>query len=203
MKRIIDHFLWQWKQDDFRKPLLIRGARQVGKTYSVRNLGASYADFAEINLEFQADAQRVFEKDLDPDEPAREISPVIHSRLLGLLGEYLALGGMSDVVQHWINKKDLLACTKIHHMLLNAYRQDFAKYARKLQIKYVELMFNHIPTQLGRKFKYSLIEGDYRKRELAPALELVVTAGVAHKVYYSAGQEIPFGAQINPRPSTS
>ena len=88
-------------------------------------------------------------------------------------------------------------------MLLNAYRQDFAKYARKLQIKYVELMFNHIPTQLGRKFKYSLIEGDYRKRELAPALELVVTAGVAHKVYYSAGQEIPFGAQINPRPSTS
>lgn len=296
LKRIIDHFLEEWKHDNSRKPLLIRGARQVGKTYSVRSLGATYSDFAEINLELRTDAQHVFEKDLDPiricrelslilrkpivpgktllffdeiqvvpraitalryfyemlpelhviaagslldfaieevgmpvgrvqslymhplsfieylaaigdsliiDEimhhkPDQEISPVIHAKLLGLLGEYLALGGMPDVVQHWANKKDPLACTKIHHTLLNSYRQDFAKYARKLQIKYVELMFTHIPMQLGKKFKYSLIEGDYRKRELAPALELLVTAGIAHKVYYSAGQGIPLGAQIDP-----
>lgn len=296
LRRIIDHFLREWKQDDSRKPLLIRGTRQVGKTYSVRNLGASYPDFAEINFELQTDAQHVFEKDLDPvricrelsliikkaivpgktllffdeiqvvpraittlryfyemfpelhviaagsllnfaieevgipvgrvqslymhplsfieyltamgdtlivdeimhHEPDQEISPVIHAKLLGLLGEYLALGGMPDVVQRWVNKKNPLECTKIHHTLLNSYSQDFAKYARKLQIKYVELMFKHIPMQLGKKFKYSLIEGDYRKRELAPALELLVTAGIAHKVYYSAGQGIPLGAQIDP-----
>ena len=53
--------------------------------------------------------------------------------------------------------------------------------------------------QLGRKFKYNLIEGEYRKRELSPALDLLVTAGVAHKVFYSAGQGIPLGAQIDPQ----
>jgi hypothetical protein len=102
-------------------------------------------------------------------------------------------------VQRWVDKKDPLGCAKVYSRLLSTYQQDFDKYARKLQIKYVELVFTHIPMQLGRKFKYSLIEGDYRKRELAPALDLLVTAGVAHKVYYSAGQGVPLGAQIDPQ----
>jgi len=49
----------------------------------------------------------------------------------------------------------------------------------------------------GRKFKYSVIDGDYRKRELAPALDLLVTAGIVHKVYHSSGQGIPVGAQAD------
>lgn len=61
MRRIIDHFLAQWKTDALRKPLLMRGARQVGKTYSVRNFGKTYNDFAEINLELQPNARNVFE----------------------------------------------------------------------------------------------------------------------------------------------
>jgi len=39
MKRIIDHYLGEWKQRTDRKALLLRGARQVGKTYAVRELG--------------------------------------------------------------------------------------------------------------------------------------------------------------------
>lgn len=33
-KRIIDFHLDKWKTDPFRKPLILRGARQVGKTYA-------------------------------------------------------------------------------------------------------------------------------------------------------------------------
>ena len=69
----------------------------------------------------------------------------------------------------------------------------------RIQCKYVAVVFEHIPMQLGRKFKYSLIDGDYRKRELTPALDLLMTAGVAHKVFYSAGQGIPLGAQVDPQ----
>lgn len=297
MKRIIDHFLQEWKLDSLRKPLLIRGARQVGKTYSVRELGISYKDFVEINFELQTDAQIIFEKDLDPKRILRElsliankpiipgltllfldeiqsvpraiialryfyemipelhivvagslldfaidqvgipvgrvqslymyplsfieylaatgnklfvneilnhavdekISEVIHNKFLGFLGEYLAIGGMPHSVQQWIDKKNPLDCSKIINTLLSAYRQDFSKYARKLQIKYVELLFDNIPIQIGRKFKYSLIDGDYRKRELSPALNLLVTAGIAHKVFYSAGQGVPLGGQMDPR----
>lgn len=128
-----------------------------------------------------------------------EMGQVIHTKLLGLLGEYLAIGGMPHSVQHWIAKKAPLGCAKIHNSLLDTYRQDFGTYARKLQVKYVALLFENIPLQLGRKFKYNLIDGDYRKRELAPALDLLVTAGVAHKVFYSSGQGIPIGAQIDPQ----
>lgn len=51
MNRIIDYFLQEWKHKDSRKSLLLRGARQVGKTHSVRKLGMSYEDFVEINFE--------------------------------------------------------------------------------------------------------------------------------------------------------
>lgn len=36
MKRLIDHYLRSWKNNSERMPLLIRGVRQVGKTYAVR-----------------------------------------------------------------------------------------------------------------------------------------------------------------------
>lgn len=50
-KRKIDHALVEWKEDVSRKPLLMRGARQVGKTTAVRELGKRFDAFVEINLE--------------------------------------------------------------------------------------------------------------------------------------------------------
>ena len=92
MKRIIDHFLLQWKHDGGRKPLLIRGARQIGKTYSVRQLGATYSDFVEINLELKTEVFDVFEKDLDPARICRELSliakrPIVPGKTLLFLDE--------------------------------------------------------------------------------------------------------------------
>ena len=52
-KRHIDDKLRQWKEDPRRKPLLIRGARQVGKSTAVRHLGKSFKYYLEINLEKQ------------------------------------------------------------------------------------------------------------------------------------------------------
>jgi uncharacterized protein len=48
MKRSIDHYLIEWKQSPQRKPLLLRGARQVGKTYAAHQLGKSFENFVEI-----------------------------------------------------------------------------------------------------------------------------------------------------------
>jgi len=128
-----------------------------------------------------------------------EMSQIAHSKLLGLLAEYLVFGGMPQSIEQWKRTKDPLSCGKIHSMLLDFYRQDFSKYARTKQIKYVASLFQNIPIQLGKTFKYSSIEGEYRKRELAPALDLLVTAGVAHKVFFSSGQGVPLGAQSDPQ----
>jgi len=130
-----------------------------------------------------------------------EQMPLLHviaaGSLLDLLSHYLAIGGMPEVVYLWKETQNPFECTVVQETLLTTYRQDFVKYARQNQIKWVELVFNHVPRQLGQKFKYSLIEGDYRKRELAPCLDLLTTAGVVHQIFLAAGQGLPLGAQAN------
>ena len=130
-------------------------------------------------------------------EPGTEISAFIHDKCLHLISMYLALGGMPEVIDCWLETKNALECIKVHNSLLKAYRQDFEKYAKKNQIPYVSLLFDILPHRLGTKFKYSDIEGEYRKRELQPALNLLKTAGIIHKVHSCSGQGFPIGSQTN------
>jgi hypothetical protein len=296
LKRFIDRYLQEWKENPERLSLLLRGARQVGKTYSVRKLGSSFSEFVEINFELIPKAKDIFEKDLLPERIIRDLSlllqkpinpgktllffdeiqecpnavkslryfyemlpslhviaagslldfiieeiglpvgrvssfymhplsffeflqalekdilikemiespltssinEVAHSALLELLGEYFAIGGMPKAVQSWRAYRSPQKCFEIHQSLLSTYVQDFNKYAKKYQIKYLSLLFNQIPWHLGNLFKFSKIPGEFRKRELSPALDLLSTAGVIHKVYQNNGQGIPIGAGANP-----
>lgn len=51
LRRKIDKFLDEWKMDEDRKPLLIKGARQIGKTESIKHFAARhYSNFIEINF---------------------------------------------------------------------------------------------------------------------------------------------------------
>ena len=51
IQRNIDSELSAWKEDSMRKPLLLRGARQVGKSSAVKNFGKQFEYFAEVNFE--------------------------------------------------------------------------------------------------------------------------------------------------------
>ena len=59
-KRNIDHYLLEWKNSQRRKPLLVRGARQVGKSSSIRHLGESFDYFVEINFETRPEYRQIF-----------------------------------------------------------------------------------------------------------------------------------------------
>ena len=51
LKRKLDLFLEAWKQDRNRKPLIVKGPRQVGKTESIRKFGIeNYENVIEINF---------------------------------------------------------------------------------------------------------------------------------------------------------
>ena len=56
LARSIDVALLEWKESPLRKPLLVRGARQVGKSSSVRHLGETFKYFLEVNLERNPDS---------------------------------------------------------------------------------------------------------------------------------------------------
>lgn len=294
-KRIIDLHLDNWKADPYRKPLLVRGARQVGKTYAVRRLGQEFKYFVEVNFEKLVAARALFEKDLNPERiiqalslylktpivpgetllffdevqeapqaiialryfyeempslhviaagsllefaiekigvPVGRISmlymypmsfleyliatqdylmatmildhpegmPVeesIHTRILDKLGEYLSIGGMPEVVARWVQTKDPHLSLQVLHEISATYRQDFEKYARKAQVKYLEQLFRQIPHMISKEFSYSEIHGEYRKRELAPALALLEQTNIIHIIRHSSGQGIPIGAEVD------
>jgi uncharacterized protein len=95
MKRHIDKYLLEWKSNPTRKVLLIRGARQVGKTYSVRELGKSFRYYLEVNLESDKAVHHFFQYDLSPDEIRRNLSayyniPVIDGETLVFFDEIQA-----------------------------------------------------------------------------------------------------------------
>ena len=65
LKRDIDTVLEAWSRERMRKPLLLRGVRQCGKTSAVRELAKRFDHYVEINLERQVSLHAVFEGDLD------------------------------------------------------------------------------------------------------------------------------------------
>lgn len=295
MKRLIDNHLLEWKKSKLRMPLLIRGARQVGKTYAAINLGKTFDDFVEVNFERNPELAIAFEKNLEPariledltillkrpiipgktllffDEiqecvnafkslryfyelmPSLHViaagsfldfqiekigiavgrvewlymypmsfleflyavnhqllaqkivnhdlnqpmSESIHNLALSLVGEYLAIGGMPAAVKCWRDSRDIFNCGRLLQTISNTYRMDFDKYAKHSQIKYLDLLFQHIPRRLSKKFKYSEVSQQYKARELEPALTLLCMAGIVTKVLESSGQGIPLGAQAS------
>lgn len=75
MKRDIISKLQYWSKKTNRKPLIIRGARQVGKTFVIRQLGKQYFNdlFIEINLEKNPDWRSVFDTNFDVKRIISEI----------------------------------------------------------------------------------------------------------------------------------
>ena len=68
MYRKIMRFLEAWKEDEHRKPLVLQGARQVGKTYSVLEFGRTcYENVAYFNFETNPKMNETFEEDISPD----------------------------------------------------------------------------------------------------------------------------------------
>lgn len=292
MKRIIDYHLLEWKNEGNPKPLILRGARQVGKTHAVRTLGKTFTHFVEVNLEENEVARQIFEQNLDVnrivlqlteltkkqiekgstllfideiqnvpkavialryfyetmpglhviaaasllhlateqvgmpvgrvamlymyplsfleflvalghrqwaqaiiERPALAIEP-LHEKLLSILGMYLAIGGMPAAINEWIEKQNSRAVKKEHAYLIDTYKQDFGKYAQKHQIKHLNELFLKGIEQISKRFVFAHV-GEYQKRELAPALELLEKAGLFYQIVRSAGQGIPIGAQAD------
>jgi len=87
MRRTILGVLNHWKSLDNRKVLLLRGARQVGKTYIVRELAKDFDHFLEVNFEKNTDVKHFFDQNLEPDRICTNLSayygiPVIDGKTL-------------------------------------------------------------------------------------------------------------------------
>ena len=91
--RKIDEELLTWSKEEDRKVLLLRGARQVGKSSAVRNLGKSFKYYVEINFENASDQVKVlFQPGISPQEICMKLSvltliPIVPGETLLFLDE--------------------------------------------------------------------------------------------------------------------
>ena len=75
LKRKIDDYLIEWKNNTDRLPLIVKGARQIGKTNAIRNFGEkNYEVFIEINFVFQSQFKTIFDNGYDVDEIIKSIT---------------------------------------------------------------------------------------------------------------------------------
>ena len=75
-KRLIDNYLSEWASRDTHKPVLLRGARQVGKSTAVKELSKKFDSFVEINFEKQPKYKILFDDDLDVKRIVPQISAI-------------------------------------------------------------------------------------------------------------------------------
>ena len=84
MKRKIETALRSWKEKTAgRKPLLISGARQVGKTYTIRQFGKhAYENTVYVNLENNPDIAALFDGEIEPSRLIKYLEAVMQCRIL-------------------------------------------------------------------------------------------------------------------------
>jgi len=292
MKRSAYNHLKTWTNLKDRRPILLRGARQVGKSHLVRQLAENFDQFLELNFEEKPNAKIIFEGPLTPSEiipkiegllnkkiePGRtllffdeiqdcphaitalryfyekmpelhviaagslldfeldkigvpvgrveflfinplsfdefcvalgedvlleqkyqfsKISDVAHQRLLELIRIYSLVGGMPAVVESYRVTRSFIECQRIQNVILNTYRQDFSKYAKKQQIQHIEKVFDAVPRLLGQKLKYSHISSEAKSQTINDALALLCKARVVFKNFHSAANGVPLGSEVN------
>ena len=75
LKRKIDDYLIKWKKNPDRLPLIIKGARQIGKTNAIKNFGeSSYKTYIEINFALQPQFKTIFEDGFEVDNIIKNIT---------------------------------------------------------------------------------------------------------------------------------
>jgi len=114
INRKIDNDLSLWVKESKRKPLLLRGARQVGKSSTVRNLAKQFDYFLEVNFEKDNIARDLFaKKNLDPHKLSQELAviyniPVIPGKTLLFFDEIQSsLPAISSLRYFYENYNDL------------------------------------------------------------------------------------------------
>ncbi len=74
LPRLIDNVLVTWKNEAKHKPILLRGARQVGKSSAIRHLARQFEHFVEVNFERQPQLKELFAGELDVKQISSKLS---------------------------------------------------------------------------------------------------------------------------------
>src|SRR3989338_1044479 len=131
LKRSLEETLLKWKTSPLRKPLIIRGARQVGKTSLVRKFGTNhFAQMIEINLE-KKDHFAIFDKATSVEDFLKRVSlffdqKIISHQTLLFIDEIQESQNMMELLRFFAEEKPDLPVITAGSLLEAKIRKDWS-----------------------------------------------------------------------------
>jgi predicted AAA+ superfamily ATPase len=131
-------------------------------------------------------------------EAYHDFTPLsLHDTAMDLYKTYLAVGGMPQAVQEYLNTGDFNFVLSAQKTIGNAYIADMAKYAAPQETNKIMAAWRSIPAQLAkenRKFQYKMIKSGARAYEFEAPLDWLRFAGVIHKCVRVKEGKLPLTA---------
>ena len=82
MKRQFEEKLMEWKNNGMKKPLMVIGARQIGKTYTIEKfINENFEEHLMFNVEKEEAVKNIFEKSIDDEEVVRELELYLNKKI--------------------------------------------------------------------------------------------------------------------------
>ena len=112
----------------------------------------------------------------------------LHLRLLDYVRKFFFLGGMPAVLQEYCLSRNIEKCQRIQRSIVDTYIDDFGKYAKKVEHKYLRKVFYAASKMIGQKFVYANVDNTIKSRELKEAVEFWKWRGLLSGSNPRAGQ---------------
>lgn len=150
LRRKVDQYLIDWKKDKYKMPLIIKGARQIGKTESIENFAKSnYKSIVEINFALNKEYKDIFDDGFEVDTIIRNIS-LKNTEFEFIAGETLIF---FDGMQECIN------CATSLKSFNQDGRYDVICSGSLMGINYNEIESNSV----GNKIDYNMYSMDFEE----------------------------------------
>lgn len=134
---------------------------------------------------------------LENETPVPE---AIHNKMNQLLLQYTVVGGMPEVVQSFIDTKQLNIVLSKQRDIVNSYADDMIKYAMPSDKSVIKECFKSIPMQLSKenkKFQYSLIKKGGTSSKFIGSLQWIEDAGIISRCYNLDNLELPLNGNAS------
>lgn len=122
------------------------------------------------------------------------VPDALHNRMKQLLLQYTVVGGMPDVVQTFVDTKQMDEVLRIQRDIVRSYEDDMVKYAERQDKSRIKECFQSIPRQLAKenkKFQYSVVKKGSTAAKYAGSLQWIEDAGIISRCYNLSITELP------------
>lgn len=118
----------------------------------------------------------------------------VHQAMMNLLYRYVITGGLPEVVNCYLETKNIELIYKLQRTLLAGYEEDMVKYADDSDKPNIRECFDSIPRQLAKenkKFQYSIVKKGGRASQFIGSLQWLEDAGIIRRCYNTTLPQLP------------